>query len=285
MTGMLLRDGRELPLDKATGVAVRFQPIALGGDKRQAWHVHPPYKGQERGAAFWERTVTVPPAGVVEFYTGLSENGVKKGDGVVFIVQVAPERNGKAGAYQEVFRQPEQLNRWTRHAATLATWTGQTVRLRFITDCGPHNNTVADQSYWADVRVLDASSLDAPQTPPVHFSTWMNEEDFPAGFYFKDIRSPQVDLEFVVESSEPIWLSRLTAHGHPDVMLREFDHGLVLANPSPRPYTFDLAKLFPAQVFRRLQGTPQQDARTNNGQPVEARVTLGAQDALFLVRQ
>lgn len=285
VTGMLLRDGRELPLDKATGAAVGLQSITLDGAKRLTWHVHPPYKGKERGAAFWERTVTVPPNGVVEFYTGLSENGVKKGDGVVFIVQVAPEHNGKAGAYKEVFRQPEQLNHWTRHTAKLATWAGQMVRLRFITDCGPQNNTVADQSYWADVRVLDAASLAAPQTPPVHFSTWMNEKDFPAGFYFKDIRSPQVDLEFVVESSEPVWLSRITAHGHPDVMLREFEHGLVLANPSLRPCTFDLAKLFPGQAFRRLKGTPQQDAKTNNGQLVEARITLGAQDALFLVRQ
>lgn len=285
VTGMVLRDGRERPLDKDTGAGVRLQSIALGDETRTAWFVHPPYKGPDRGAAFWEKSVNVPPNGVLDFHTGLSENGVTKGDGVVFIVQVAPERDGKAGAYQEVFRQAEKLNRWTRHTVALTRWASQRVRLRFITDCGPRNNTVADQSYWADVRLLEASRLNAPETPPAHFMTWMNEQEFTSGFYFNDIRTRQVDIEFVVESAEPVWLTRLTAHAYPDAMLREFENGLVLANPSPRPQTFDLGKLFPGQAFRRLRGTARQDLKTNNGQPVEAQVTLALQDALFLVRQ
>ena len=67
-------------------------------------------------------------------------------------------------------------------------------------------------------------------------------------------------------------------------MYREFERGLVLANPSPRPYTFDLATLFPGRSFRRIQGSPRQDPATNNGAPVAGTLTLGPKDALFLVR-
>lgn len=45
----------------------------------------------------------------------------------------------------------------------------------------------------------------------------------------------------------------------------------------------DLARLLPGQKFRRLQGSPGQDPTTNDGSPVTGPVTLGSQDALFLV--
>jgi hypothetical protein len=68
-------------------------------------------------------------------------------------------------------------------------------------------------------------------------------------------------------------------------MYREFDNGVVLANPAPHPCTFDLAKRFPGQTFRRLRGSSRQDTEANNGKPVGAKVTLGPKDALFLVRE
>ncbi len=117
------------------------------------------------------------------------------------------------------------------------------------------------------------------------FSTWVNKEDFSSRFFFNDVRTPQVDLEFTVESAEPVWISSVTAHSHPDVIFREFEHGLVLANPSPRPYTFDLSKLLPGKQFRRLQATAGQDTQTNNGKRVGNCVTLGAQEGLFLVKE
>jgi hypothetical protein len=77
----------------------------------------------------------------------------------------------------------------------------------------------------------------------------------------------------------------MTAHAAADVIYREFEHGLVMANPAPRPYEFDLDKLFPGKSWRRLRGTPLQDPRANNGSPVSGKLTLGPKDALFLVRR
>ena len=59
----------------------------------------------------------------------------------------------------------------------------------------------------------------------------------------------------------------------------------MLANPSRRPCTFELARLFPGQRFRRLAGSPNQDPQINDGSAVGAEVTLASQDALFLVRR
>jgi hypothetical protein len=69
------------------------------------------------------------------------------------------------------------------------------------------------------------------------------------------------------------------------VIYREFEHGLVLANPSPRPYELDLERLLPGRKFRRLEGSPEQDPATNDGTPVGATLTLRPKEGLFLVRQ
>ena len=87
------------------------------------------------------------------------------------------------------------------------------------------------------------------------------------------------------EGSEPLWISELSVHAHPDAIYREFENGLVLANPSPRPYTFELDKLFPGKQFRRIQATANQDTRTNNGTLVSNTITIRPKDALFLVRE
>ncbi len=119
---------------------------------------------------------------------------------------------------------------------------------------------------------------------PVRFMTWCNQRDFSSGFYFSQVRSQKVDLEFTIEGTDPLWISALSVHAHPDAMYREFEHGLVLANPSPRPYTFELDKLFPGKRFRRFGATAKQDTLTNNGKPVPNTLVIGPKDALFLIK-
>ena len=114
--------------------------------------------------------------------------------------------------------------------------------------------------------------------------TWVNDRDFEATFYFSKIESDSVDLDFVIEGGEPLSISRIRAHAHPDVMYREFEHGLVLANPSPRAYVFDLAKLCPGRSFRRLRGSRTQDPVANDGSAVGDELELGPKEGLFLVR-
>lgn len=90
-------------------------------------------------------------------------------------------------------------------------------------------------------------------------------------------------LEFVIEGKEPVCISDITAHAHPDAMYRRFEKGLVLANPSPRPYTFEMKKLFANTTFRRLKATANQDTDTNNGNPIGESLTLEPKEGLFLI--
>jgi hypothetical protein len=112
--------------------------------------------------------------------------------------------------------------------------------------------------------------------------TWVNNRPFPAAFYFRDIRSASIDLNFKIEGNEPVVIHQLTAHAHPDAIYRLFENGLVLANPSAKPYLFDLPTIAPDRKFSRIHGGPTQDPGTNNGQPIEESVTLAPLDAVFL---
>lgn len=144
------------------------------------------------------------------------------------------------------------------------------------------------RGYPAEVARMLHVGVAARGKPPAagaRFMTWVNPVDFESSFYFTDLAADRLDLEFTVEGSEPLWIRQIRVYAHPDVIYREFEQGLVLANPSARPYTFDLAGLFPGQQFRRLTGTPRQDPQTNNGADVGRTVTIGSKDALFLVKK
>jgi hypothetical protein len=112
--------------------------------------------------------------------------------------------------------------------------------------------------------------------------TWCNSNWFESSFYFKDVQTSTVDLEFTVESSEPVWISNLTIHPHADIIYRLFDNGLVLANPSNHKYTFNMEQIDPNRKYRRLIGSSQQDTKTNDGSLIGTTVTLQPLDALFL---
>lgn len=113
---------------------------------------------------------------------------------------------------------------------------------------------------------------------------YFDEAESTAGFYFENVRAKSLDIEVELEGGKPLWIEAAVGYSHPDVIYREFEKGLVLANPSPRPYTFDLSRLFPGAQFRRLKGTKQQDPVTNDGSPVGDSITLPPKDGLFLVR-
>ena len=115
--------------------------------------------------------------------------------------------------------------------------------------------------------------------------TWAGEAAFRSGFYFSDIRSRWIDLEFIIEGTDPVWIDSISVHARPDAMYRLFENGLILANPSPRPYRFDLAELFPGTSFRRLRGSPGQDRQANSGNQVQGKITLGPREGLFLVKE
>jgi hypothetical protein len=117
----------------------------------------------------------------------------------------------------------------------------------------------------------------------VRHTSWLGSEPFTSWYYFPNAAQGLNDVEFIVEGSSPVYLLEVAAYDHAGAMFRLYERGLVLANPSPRPYTFDLGEIAPGLAYRRLRGSSRQDPETNNGEDVGESVTLPPKDALFLV--
>lgn len=285
VSGMAFRGQEEQEVDLDTGAQVVFRENGtIAGESHRSIFVHPPYRGGS-GYTYWEAETAIPraPARLV-FYTGLGDTARSPSDGVTF--QVDLRRNGESA---QLFSYHHTRLHWESHTVDLSQWPGQEVTLRFTSDCGPNDNTVADHSYWGAVAVLpgrvgDPVPEDPPYTP-LRIMTWVNHKWFDASFYFRDRGPAMVDLEFEIEGPEPLYLADLALHNAPDVIYREFESGLVLANPSMHDYVFDIAGLLPGSRFRRLTGSSQQDSQTNDGSAIGDTVTIPPRDALFLVRQ
>lgn len=106
-----------------------------------------------------------------------------------------------------------------------------------------------------------------------------------ARFAFRSVGPGKVDLRFSVEGDAPVTLDRLTAHAGVDGMYREFDHGVVFANPSNQPFVFELSRILPNAALRRLAGSQSQDPQVNNGDLLGSTLTLAPRDALFVMRE
>jgi len=190
-------------------------------------------------------------------------------------------RDGKPGPVPRIFARATKAHQWLEQSVPLAKYAGKRVRLKFIADCGPDDNAVTDHGRWGDIKIIRAGTGQA-QTAPKSHMTWVNNRAFPAAFYFRDIRSATVDFNFKIEGNEQVTIHYLTAHAHPDAIYRAFVNGLVVANPSAKPYFFDLQTIAPGRKFTRILSSPSQDPVTNNGQPIGESITLAPLDALFL---
>jgi hypothetical protein len=121
--------------------------------------------------------------------------------------------------------------------------------------------------------------------PTDSFMSWSGPSDFTSTFYFEHPpKSDHVELRVDAEGTRPLIITSLALFRGADAMARAFEHGVVLANPSEQPYTFDLSAIAPGRTFHRLKATEGQDAKTNDGSVIaDGHVTLGTKDALFLV--
>ena len=284
-TGMGLRVKGESPLDPQTGGRVQYRPReTIGTQTLAGYAIHPPYLGG-KGYVYWCRDVEVPEAAELHFSLGMDEKSPARSDGVWFQVWVTELVGGRPGTYEKIFEKSTKAYEWIPCAVPLAAWAKKQIRLKFVADCGPHDDATTDHGFWGDVRIGTAGVSAATDTPAKAYMTWVNDRPFTSSFYFRGIHSAQVNLAFNIEGGEPVTIEKISVHAQPDAMLRLFEKGLVLANPGLRPYTFDLSTLAPGRRYRRLQGSALQDPVTNNGRPVETQVTLEPKDALFLVRE
>ncbi|MFQ5478948.1 MAG: hypothetical protein ACE5E4_10060, partial [Candidatus Binatia bacterium] len=110
-------------------------------------------------------------------------------------------------------------------------------------------------------------------------------DSFEAGFYFRDVVADggSIALKIALLGEAPVHISDFTVHSYPDVVAREFEHGLVLANPSNSDFTFDINALTPGRSYRRLQGSPEQAPEFNDGSLLGPTLALGPLDAAFLL--
>jgi len=141
--------------------------------------------------------------------------------------------------------------------------------------------------YPVDIaRRVTLTAVPGPAGSAGEQSTWANPTWFDAGFYLRDLDPDldTVDLVVEVEGDEPAWVAAITVHAAPDVRLRPFERGLVLANPARHDYTVDLRNATPDRQYRHLVGSPRQAPEINDGTPVEDTITLPALDGRFLVR-
>ena len=282
--GMQLRGQPEGNLDPRTGASIRYVPgQEINAQTLPAYAVHPPYKGGT-GRVFWWRDVDLPAGAELRFALGMGPLAPARSDGVWFQVDVAPLAAGKPGPFTRVFEKSSKAHQWLPQTVRLDRWEGQRVRLKFVADCGPADHATTDHALWGDVRIAAAGQAEDASTAPEAHMTWVRQQPFAAAFYFRHVRSPTVDVRCEVEGRESVTLEAISAHAHPDALYRLFEHGLVLANPSLEPYTFDLAAIAPGRRYQRLQATARQDTEFNNGRPAEPRLTLGPRDAIFLQR-
>ncbi|NOZ19558.1 MAG: hypothetical protein GXP25_00555 [Planctomycetes bacterium] len=276
-TGMILRGKEETEIDRETRASVRpLGKTGINGDERYGYFVHPPWYGGVAGAVFWEADVVVPKKdATLRFATGLRP-APSKSDGIVYKVVV---RDGDKS--KEVFSHHHTEFAWKEHRVDLSPWQGKRVTLRFLADCGPKDNCTADHGCWAEVRFGDAEAA-REKFKPKRYMGFAGKDGDDVGFYFRDMDCDAAELRFTIEGTEPVRISNLTIHAHTDAIVREFEKGVVIANPSDHEYTFDLRGLFPAKKLRRIKGSSRQDPTANNGKPVGDKITLSPRDALFL---
>ena len=187
-SGMCLRHEEEGPIDAASGARCRLQQARIGGEPRPAVTVHPPYR-QKPGYVYWTRDVTVPVDAALHYAIGMGPKSPTRSDGVWFSVHAAIIEKGQCGAFTRLKENASKAHTWIPQQVSLAPYGGKTVRLKFVADCGPKDNSTTDHAYWSDVVLLPGGIAPAQRTRPDRFMTWLGPEFFESTFYFRQIGS------------------------------------------------------------------------------------------------
>jgi hypothetical protein len=162
--------------------------------------------------------------------------------------------------------------------------TGKEVVFRFLVQTRDGRGSAA----WNEVAAGQPVLGDWPAAGPIqrNIGGYVAEQSCRQTFHFNHVpANVPLELACEFEGGEPVVIEELSVHAAGGAMAREFDHGVVLVNPSLGEQTFELTRLFPGRSFRRFQATANQDTTVNNGQPAGASVTLGSLDGAFLVSE
>ncbi|MFH6767192.1 hypothetical protein V8G56_00470 [Gaetbulibacter aquiaggeris] len=106
----------------------------------------------------------------------------------------------------------------------------------------------------------------------------------PQMFYFRNVGETDLRMIFEVEEQGKIAIRNLQVYNTPCVIVREFEKGVVLVNPSFESISIDLDNAFEKKMkFARLKA----DAKHHSGELIHnnASVTVPSLDALFLLKK
>lgn len=98
-------------------------------------------------------------------------------------------------------------------------------------------------------------------------------------FLYRNVAGKDLSFEIEVEGQGAFRLKDFRILASSGAFYREYENGLVLVNPSLNEYTFDLDRICPDSVFRRIKGRSQ----LNDGSQVRGKITVAPADAMFLV--
>ena len=85
-----------------------------------------------------------------------------KGDGVNYEIEIETQKNTKQKIYEDYFDPKNIVSERTliTKSISLARWSGQTVKVNFITGCGPNNDCRFDWAGWGEPRILQPIAFD-----------------------------------------------------------------------------------------------------------------------------
>jgi hypothetical protein len=116
---------------------------------KQGIFAHPPYVGGV-GYTFG----VTPPIAIpnepcdLRAFIGIKDGG-DVSDGVLFKV-LALDDAGEHRLVEEFWAKRE----WKEITADLSAFTGKKIRLKFVTDVGPNDNSIADWASWGEPRIV-----------------------------------------------------------------------------------------------------------------------------------
>jgi hypothetical protein len=105
------------------------------------------------------------------------------------------------------------------------------------------------------------------------------DKSYECSYYVRNLGPATVDIQITIEGDGNVSLSNFKLNTAPQALARQFENGVVLANPSTNSTLFNLAQLFPTLELGRLNG---QDSSVNDGSTVGDTVIVPALDGLFL---
>lgn len=131
-------------------------------------------------------------------------------------------------------------------------------------------------------------------------SGFMGTKGFtPQMFYFRNVGNIENAIKMIFEAEEQgeFAIRNLRVHNAPATMVREFENGIVMVNPSLQAYYFNLKSLYPRlDKYRRIKIDPSKTENLdgdfievssyNNGEKIKntSKITVPALNALFLIK-